>query len=65
MFTPANDDGARRMPPGLRTLLLNVLALGYPAEAAQAHLGNTSDGRIAWQVQGMLDDYADYREGVA
>lgn len=45
------------MPTGLRNVLLAALALAYPADAAQAHMDNSPDAAIAWQVQSMLDDH--------
>jgi hypothetical protein len=47
------------LPPGVRPLLLDILARCYPANAAQTRLGNAPDAAIAWQVQSCLDDYSD------
>jgi hypothetical protein len=47
------------LPTGMRDRLLAILELGYPANAPQARLGNAPDAAIAWQVQSMLDEYAD------
>jgi hypothetical protein len=58
--TPANDEAIAPLPAGMRPLLLALLSLGYDAGDAQARLGNAPDSAIAWQVQSMLDDYADY-----
>jgi hypothetical protein len=57
---PANDETILPLPAGMRAHLLAALALGYPAAAAQARLSNAPDAAIAWQVQSMLGDYADY-----
>jgi hypothetical protein len=48
------------LPHGMRALLLDVLALAYPAGAAQARLHNAPDAAVAWQVQSMLDDHASH-----
>jgi hypothetical protein len=48
------------LPAGMRDLLLQILALGYPAGYAQTRLSNAPDAAIAWQVQSCLDDYADH-----
>lgn len=52
------------LPAGMRGLLLDVLAVGYPVGAAQTRMGNASDSAIAWQVQSMLDDHADFNDVV-
>ncbi len=54
---------APKMPAGMRAHLLAILALGYQPGAAQTRLGNAPDAAIAWQVQSMLDDYADPAAG--
>ena len=51
---------AHPLPAGMRKLLLDVLALAYPAGAPQTRLSNAPDGAIAWQCQSMLDDFADH-----
>lgn len=50
------------MSPELRAALLRVLDLGYPEGSAQRTLDGEPDGAIAWQVQSLLDDYADYTQ---
>jgi hypothetical protein len=52
--------GTLPLPKGMRPLLLDILAIGYPGDYAQARLSNAPDAAIAWQVQSMLDDYADF-----
>jgi hypothetical protein len=47
------------LPHGMRDLLLNLLTLAYPKGAPQTRLSDAPDGTIAWQVQSMLDDFAD------
>lgn len=56
----ANEADVLPLPAPMRRLLLDLLSLGYPAGAAQANLGTAPDGAVAWQVQSMLDDYADH-----
>ncbi len=56
-----NDAETLPLPAAMRRLLLELLSHGYPADAAQANLRDAADGAIAWQVQSMLDDYADVR----
>ncbi len=48
------------LSPAMRRLLLELLRLGYAPDDAQANLGDAPDAAVAWQVQSMLDDYADY-----
>lgn len=48
------------LSPAMRRLLLELLSLGYAPDDAQANLAGAPDAAIAWQVQSMLDDYADY-----
>ena len=50
----------RPLPPGMRARLLEILAIGYACNCSQTRLGNAPDAAIAWQVQSMLDDFADY-----
>jgi hypothetical protein len=57
---PATAEPPLPLPFGMRAPLLQLLSLGYPAGAAQTRLDNAPDAAIAWQVQSMLDDYADY-----
>jgi hypothetical protein len=47
------------LPSGMRSHLLAILAIRYPANFPQTRLGNAPNAAIAWQVQSMLDDYAD------
>lgn len=49
------------LSPAMRRLLLELLSLGYEPEDKQANLHDAPDAAIAWQVQSMLDDYADYQ----
>ena len=53
------SDAPLTLPTGMRALLLAILSAGYPEGAAQTQLANAPDEAIAWQVQSMLDDYAD------
>ncbi len=48
------------LPAGARELLLQLLDIGYRAGMPQTRLRNAPDAAIAWQVQSMLDDYADH-----
>lgn len=48
------------LPNGMREVLLQVLAIGYPPNTPQTRLSNAPDSIIAWQVQSMLDDFAAY-----
>jgi len=57
---PAAMDGSiLPLPTGMRPLLLDLLSKGYPSGALQTLLGNAPDAVVAWQVQSLLDDYAD------
>lgn len=53
------------LSPAMRRLLLDLLSLGYEPDDAQANLRHAPDAAIAWQVQSMLDDYADYAARLA
>jgi hypothetical protein len=59
---PDDDEPISPLPPKMRSLLLQVLDLGYLAGAPQTLLSNAPDGAVAWQVQSMLDGYAEYAE---
>jgi len=48
------------LSPAMRRLLLDLLRLGYAPDDAQANLAHAPDAAVAWQVQSMLDDYADF-----
>jgi hypothetical protein len=49
------------LSPAMRRLLLELLSLGYAPGDAQANLAAAPDAAVAWQVQSMLDDFADYQ----
>ena len=60
---PSDDEPLTSpLPAKMRSLLLQVLDLGYRPGSPQTLLSNAPDGAIAWQVQSMLDEYADYAE---